>query len=73
MQTPASCFGLVLVGKLPWGQTLNPVSFPKDLKTVTQKKVMQDKSCILQPQMSQIFCKSPPHHAASLSVGCLKI
>lgn len=55
------------------GDTLNPVPFPKDFKTITQKKVMQDKSCILLPQMSQMFYKSPPHHAASLSVGSLKI
>lgn len=48
-QAPASCCGLVLMGKLPWGQTFNPEPFPKDLKTITQKKVMQDKSCILLP------------------------
>lgn len=73
VQAPASCCGLVLVGKLPWGQTLNPEPFPKDLKTITQKKVMQDKSCIVLSQMSQIFYKSPPLHAASLSLGYLKI
>lgn len=35
MQVPASCCDLVLVGKLPRGQTLNPVPFPKDLEAIT--------------------------------------
>lgn len=36
VQAPAACCGLVLVGKLPWGQALNPVPFLKELKTITQ-------------------------------------
>ena len=44
VQAPAACCGLVLVGKLPWGQTLHLVPFAKELKTITQKEVTQDKS-----------------------------
>lgn len=75
MQAPAAYCGLVLMGKLPWGQTLNPLPFPKELKIITQKKVTQDKSRVLLPQMSLIFYMYRPQHAASssLSVGCLKI
>lgn len=44
VRAPATCCGPVLVGKLPWGEALNPVPFPKELKTITQKKLTQDKS-----------------------------
>lgn len=38
VQAPAACCGLVLVGKLPWGQTLNPVPVPKELKAINPEK-----------------------------------
>lgn len=49
VQAPAACCDLVLVGKLSWGQTLSLVPFPKELKTIAQEKVTQEKSCILLP------------------------
>lgn len=60
MRHPAAYCGLVLLGILPWGQTLNPMTFCKE-STFPQKRMN-----VLCPQVSPVLWVYPPQCPAEL-------